>query len=183
VFQSQRTNNLDSWKELVGRALPSLELLSSPGPVANLASMSRSSSLVVCVAPGVGSCQAGPGDVDVSTARACMWRRHVRELARMGYKLIWVSECPTDMQQEWAEREELGYLVLSDETLVLSRVLGLPLQETVVGWAYEHLTLVVRKGEIVQVFRPEGPPWDAQGVVAWISRTGASRIDEGRGRF
>ncbi len=100
----------------------------------------------------------------------------------MGYELIWVSEYPADMQQEWAEREELGFLVLSDERFVLSRVLDLPLQETVIGCAYKHLTFIVRKGEIVQVFRPEGFPWDAQGVMAWLSRTGASRIGKSHDR-
>ncbi len=95
------------------------------------------------------------------------------ELAAMGYKLVWVSVCPCEVQQEWAEREDLGYVVLSDERLQLAGLLGLATLETLAGRRYRHLTVLARGGEIVQAFRPEGDLLDAQGVVAWISRVDA----------
>jgi peroxiredoxin len=88
----------------------------------------------------------------------------------MDYKLVWVSACPCDVQQDWAEREDLGYVVLSDERLELAGLLGLPTLETLAGRRYAHLTLLVRGGEIVQAFCPEGDLLDAEGVVSWIGR-------------
>jgi hypothetical protein len=157
-----------SWSGVVGRVLPSLELPSCPDPVASLGNMGRSSSLVVCVAPGVGSWPVAPGGIDVDTTRARAWRPYVLELAATGYKLVWVSSCPFDVQRDWAEREDLDYVVLSDERLQLARLLGLPTCTTMVGRRYEHLTLLARGREIVQAFRPEPSPGDAQGVTAWI---------------
>jgi peroxiredoxin len=97
----------------------------------------------------------------------------VLELAAMGYKLVWISACPCEVQQDWAEQEDLGYVVLSDERLQLATLLGLPTLETLAGRRYMHLTLLARGGEIVQAFCPEGDLLDAQGVVAWISRVDA----------
>jgi peroxiredoxin len=164
------SGGMGSWSGVVGRVLPSFELPSCPGPVASLGDMGRSSSLVVCVAPGVGSSPAvAPGGIDVDTARARAWRPYVLELAALGYRLVWVSACPCDVQRDWAEREDLGYVVLSDEGLQLARVLGLPTRTTLVGRRYEHLTLLARGREIVQAFRPAPSPGDARGVTAWIS--------------
>lgn len=145
--------------------LPSLELPSSRGQVANLASLGRSSSLIVCVA---GTSAAGPNDVD--TARAHAWQPYGLELAALGYKLAWVSACLANVQQEWAVREGLRYPVLSDTGLELARVLGLPTRETFAGRVYQNLTLIAHEDEITQVFCPVGPQPDATDVVGWISR-------------
>ncbi len=91
----------------------------------------------------------------------------------MGYKLVWVSACPCEVQQDWAEREDLGYVVLSDEGLELARLLGLPTLETLAGGRYVHLTLLVRGSEIAQAFCPEESLLDAEGIVARIGRVDA----------
>jgi peroxiredoxin len=105
------------------------------------------------------------------TPQSCAFRDHAGELAALGASVIGLSaQSPAD-QAEFAARERIRYPVLSDEELVLERVMGLPTFETSGMRLYRRLTFVAREGRIEKVFYPVFPPdRNAADVLAWLER-------------
>jgi hypothetical protein len=155
-----------SKSKLVGEMLPSIELPSFPGPKTNLLQLAKKVaneqlSLIVCVS-------AGPHVGEMDTIRAGGWRHYHLVLPALRCRVAWISTCPLDMQQEWAEKEGLcglRYTFLSDPDLKLAQRLRLLTRQLDGGRVYEYITLVTHAGEITQVFSPVDPRQDAHVVI------------------
>jgi peroxiredoxin len=79
------------------------------------------------------------------------------------------SSLPPADQREFAERERIPYPVLSDDSLQLAELLGLPTFETSGMRLYRRLTFIARDGRIEKVFYPVFPPGkDAIDVLEWL---------------
>lgn len=83
------------------------------------------------------------------TAESCEFRDLASEFSMIGLKIYGLSTQDTSYQQEAAERLHLPYPLLSDQTLELGRLLGLPAFRYDGSVLYRRSTLVVRAGEIV----------------------------------
>jgi hypothetical protein len=157
--------------KLVGEMLPSIELPSFPGPKTNLLQLGKKIaneqlSLIVCVS-------AGPNVGEMDTIRADGWRHYHLILPALRCRVAWISACPLDVKQEWAEKEGLcglGYTFLSDTDLKLAQRLKLPTRQADGGRVYEYVTLVTHAGEITQVFSPVDPRQDAHVVIRRLER-------------
>lgn len=155
--------------ELVGGMLPSIELPSFTGPKTNLLQLSKKVaseqlSLIICAS-------AGPHVGEMDTIRARGWRHLI--LPALRCRVVWISTCPLDIQQEWAEKEGLcglNYTFLGDPKLKLAQRLGLPTRQVDGSPVYEHATLVTHAGEITQVFSPVDPHKDAHVVIRRLER-------------
>jgi peroxiredoxin len=157
-------------RRLVGKMLPSFEFSSFPGSVADLAIMREPSSLIVCVAPG----PYGSGGVEADTARARGWKSYHPALVALRYRLVWASACPLGVLQEWAEREGLGFTLLSDTEFELARALGLPTAEIAGTRVYEPLTFITQEREVTRAFFPVDPLQDALVVADRLRRVHAN---------
>jgi peroxiredoxin len=80
-----------------------------------------------------------------------------------------LSTQASDYQREMAERLQLPFPVLSDESLELTTALGLPTFETS-GWTLlKRITLVIEDGRVRHVFYPVFPPDShAAEVLDWL---------------
>jgi peroxiredoxin len=164
---------------LVGTAVPAVRLPSTLGGELDLAAAAAGGDrVVVYVYPRTGrpgeplpeGWDAIPG-ARGCTPQSCAFRDHAGELAALGASVIGLSaQSPAD-QAEFAARERIRYPVLSDEELVLERVMGLPTFETSGMRLYRRLTFVAREGRIEKVFYPVFPPdRNAADVLAWLER-------------
>ncbi|ASU76993.1 peroxiredoxin [Actinopolyspora erythraea] len=161
---------------LPGAGLPRLELRGTGGGTTRLDALGAGRT-VLYVYP-----LTGRADLDLPegwdsipgahgcTAEACGFRDHHRELLDAGAAGVFgLSSQGADYQRELAERLHLPFPVLSDPTLCLARVLGLPTFEAGGLRLYRRLTLVVRGGVVEHVFYPVFPPGDhAEQVLAWL---------------
>jgi peroxiredoxin len=156
---------------LVGKMLPSIQLPFLPGPRTNLLQLAKEAaikrfSLIVCLS-------AGPHVGEMDTIRADGWRHYHLLLPALRCQMAWISTCPLDMQQEWAEKEGLrglGYTFLSDTDLKLAQRLKLPTRRVDGSRVYEHATLVTHAGEITQVFSRWTLARDAHVVIRRLER-------------
>ncbi|MEA2320341.1 MAG: hypothetical protein QOD81_191 [Solirubrobacteraceae bacterium] len=164
---------------LVGTAVPAVRLPSTLGGELDLAAAAAGGDrVVVYVYPRTGrpgeplpeGWDAIPG-ARGCTPQSCAFRDHAGELAALGASVIGLSaQSPAD-QAEFAARERIRYPVLSDEELVLERVMGLPTFETSGMRLYRRLTFVAHEGRIEKVFYPVFPPdRNAADVLAWLER-------------
>jgi peroxiredoxin len=103
------------------------------------------------------------------TPEACGFRDAHAQFADAGARVIALSTQSPDYQREMADRLHLPYPVLSDESLELTRALGLPTFETSGMTLLKRLTLVIDDGRISHVFYPVFPPDShAAEVLSWL---------------
>ena len=150
---------------LVGAALPSLALTATDGGRVDLAERSRGRRLVVFAYPRTGrpgqDSPAGWNDIPGArgcTPEACSFRDVAGDFADRGVELFGLSTQDTDYQREAVERLHLGYLLLSDASLELTRALRLPTFEIGGETFLRRLTFVARDGRIARVQYPVFPP-------------------------
>lgn len=107
------------------------------------------------------------------TPQACAFRDHFAELRALGVDhLFGLSTQDPAYQREAAERLQLPFAILSDQHLVLTSRMRLPVFETESMTLLKRLTLVIEDGVIRHVFYPVFPPdQSAAAVVAWLSGT------------
>lgn len=110
------------------------------------------------------------------TPQACGYRDHHAELVELGVRLFGLSSQGTDYQREAADRLELPYPLLSDESLRLADALRLPRFEHAGLTLLRRHTLVIDNGRIETVFYPVFPSdRDAETVIGWLREHPTSR--------
>lgn len=103
------------------------------------------------------------------TAQSCGFRDHHGLLRDLGAEIAGLSVQTVDEQRDFAERVALHYRLISDPTLQLAAVLGLPTFTAGGRTFYKRLTLIARGRRIVTVFYPVlEPERNAADVVAWL---------------
>ena len=112
---------------------------------------------------------------EIPGARGCTpessgFRDHHAELTRAGARHVFgLSSQSTRYQTELAQRLELPFPVLSDESLQLAKLLELPTFETAGMRLYRRLTMIVAQARIEHVFYPVFPPNSHAGeVLEWL---------------
>jgi len=160
---------------LPGSAVPQLALPSTQGDSFDLA-QSKSRLLVAYVYPRTGvpgrplpnGWDAIPG-ARGCTPQSCAYRDAVAEFGELDAEIVGISaQSPTE-QLAFAAREHIPFPLLSDSSLRLAEVLGLPTFEAGGMTLYKRLTFVAEAGEIVKVFYPVFPPdRDAGEVLGWL---------------
>jgi peroxiredoxin len=107
------------------------------------------------------------------TPQSCSFRDHFAELKGLGVDhLFGLSTQDSDYQREAAERLHLPFAILSDGQLELTRAMNLPTFETSGMTLLKRFTLVIRDGDVEQVFYPVFPPdRSASDVIQWFSQT------------
>lgn len=161
---------------LPGRAVPDLALRSTDGETVSLRRLGSGRAIVYVYPmsgrPGVA---LPPGWDEIPGARgctteACDFRDHYQELIDAGASVVYgMSSQDTAYQQEFVERLELPFPVLSDPDLSLAGALGLPTFEVDGQTLYKRITLVIRDGAIEHAFYPIFPPNEhAREVLRWL---------------
>ena len=105
------------------------------------------------------------------TPQSCAFRDRRAELESLGARVAGLSAQSLDDQVAFARRNHLGFPVISDPGLKLSRTLALPTFEVEGLTVYKRVTLVAERAEVAKVFYPVFPPdRNAQEVVDWLRR-------------
>ena len=164
-------------RHLEGMAMPDLELPSTSNRGVNLAKVAAPR-LIVYVYPMTGRPDRvlPQGWDEIPGARGCTpetcgFRDHHQDLAKLKAEVLGLSTQSTEYQQEMVTRLAVPFEVLSDEHFALTRALRLP-TFTIEGLTLlKRLTLIVKNGQIEQVFYPVFPPdKHAEEVIAWLRR-------------
>jgi peroxiredoxin len=159
---------------LPGKAVPSVELQSTDGPV-DVAELAQELTVLYCY-PRTGRPGEPPSPVwDLTPgARGCTpqslgFRDAHQELTSLGARVFGVSAQPLEDQREFAARVELPYPVLSDPELRLADALGLPTFEFEGARLYKRITLTLEEGRVAHAFYPVFPPNEnAAEVTRWL---------------
>lgn len=166
---------------LSGMSIPSLELRSTEGGIADLAELAEGG-LVLYVFPKMGR----PGEADPPgwdqtpgaygcTQESCSFRDRHGAFADLGYTVAGLSAQPAEEQQEAADRLHLPFPLLADPDRRAGGALRLPTFSIGGMTLYRRLTLVARAGRIATVFYPVFPPdRHPEEVLAWIRSSGRS---------
>jgi len=166
-------------KHLAGRAVPSLVLDSSQGPV-DVADIAAER-LVLYVYPGttkpgrhpLPGLYALPGGSGC-TPQSRAFRDHAAELAVLGARVAGLSVQPLEDQLEFADRAQMPFPLIADPERHLEDALGLSTFEVAGRMLYRRVTLIAEHGTIIKVFYPVFPPdRNAQEVIAWLSSSPA----------
>ncbi|WP_427868674.1 peroxiredoxin [Leucobacter luti] len=166
---------------LIRKAMPPILLPSTEGALVNLSELGEGRTILyfypLSGRPGEDlpeGWDAIPGARGCAT-EACSFRDHFAELIEAGAADVYgVSSQDPEYQGELAERLDLPFAMLSDESLALADAMRLP---TFSAPGHERLyarcTLVVTDGRIEQVFYPVFPPNEhAEEVLAWLRGRG-----------
>jgi peroxiredoxin len=162
-------------RHLKGMRLPDLALPSTSNRSINLAKLTAPR-VVLYAYPMTGrpDRKLPEGWDDIPGARGCTpetcgFRDHHKDLAKLHADVYGVSTQSTEYQQEMVKRLEVPFEVLSDEHFTLTKALKLPTFTAGGMTLLKRLTLVVKNGEIEQVFYPVFPPdKHADEVIAWL---------------
>jgi peroxiredoxin len=104
------------------------------------------------------------------TPQSCAFRDHHAELRALGADVVGLSAQLPQEQAEFAAREHIPFLLLSDPQLELAAALRLPTFEVARMRLYKRITLIVEDGAIAKVFYPVFPPdRNAAEVLAWLA--------------
>jgi peroxiredoxin len=103
------------------------------------------------------------------TPEVCGFRDALAQFDALGVRVLALSTQASDYQREMAERLQVPFPVLTDESLELTNALRLPTFETS-GWTLlKRLTLVIDDGRVTHVFYPVFPPdTHAAEVLSWL---------------
>ncbi len=161
---------------LPGLPLPRLGLMSTDGEAVDLSALPGRS--VVYAYPRTGRPDRPlldgwdmiPG-ARGCTPQSCAFRDHAAELAAAGAaRLFGLSTQDSAYQREAVDRLHLPFALLSDEQMLLTRALSLPVFQTSGLSLLKRCTLVIRDGVIEHVFYPVFPPdQNANEVLAWLA--------------
>jgi peroxiredoxin len=161
---------------LLNAAVPPMALLATTGDTINLAELDGRTVLFAYPRTGRPDEELPPGWDAIPGARGCTpetcgFRDAYGQFADLGARVVALSTQSPDYQREMAERLHVPFPVLSDESLELTRALGLPTFETSGMTLLKRLTLVIDDGRIEHVFYPVFPPdAHASEVLAWLRR-------------
>jgi len=105
--------------------------------------------------------------------QSCAFRDHFAELKQLGVNALYgLSTQDTAYQSEAVARLRLPFPLLSDESLKLTRALGLPTFQAGGMTLLKRFTAVVDDGAVTHVFYPVFPPdRNAATVTGWLSGT------------
>jgi peroxiredoxin len=163
---------------LLHARVPSIRLLSTAGRWVDLSEQPRLT-VVYCYPRTGRPDQNPPGGLEewnrIPGARGCTpqtvaFRDHFPEFQVLGVQLFGLSTQSTTYQQEVVERLKLPFELLSDESLVLTNTMRLPVFEFGGATLNRRLTMVIESGTITKVFYPVFPPdANAAEVLAWFN--------------
>jgi peroxiredoxin len=163
---------------LPGAEVPAIALPATTGGTVDLAARSAGTRVVVFAYPRTGrpGIDNPPGWDEIPGARgctpeACSFRDRMADFAAAGAEVYGLSTQDTGYQREAAERLQLPYPLLSDESLAFTRALRLPTFEVSGMELLRRLTLVLRDGRIEHVLYPVFPP-DRAAADALVVRAG-----------
>ena len=102
--------------------------------------------------------------------QSCGFRDHYSALKALNVGVFGLSSQSSSYQSEARDRLHLPFQLLSDSTLALKAMLGLPTFTTAGMDLFKRLTLIVENGKIIQVFYPVFPPdRNADAVLEWLN--------------
>jgi peroxiredoxin len=161
---------------LPGARMPALRLTATTGPELDLAELTARGSSVLFIYPRTGKPDEPlPPGWDLipgargCTPQSCAFRDLHGEFETRNILVTGLSAQSPEDQLEFATRVHLQFPLLSDESLQLAGMLGLPTFEAAGMTLYKRVTLVIRDGRIVKVFYPVFPPdRNAAEVLAWL---------------
>jgi peroxiredoxin len=161
---------------LLNAVVPPVGLPATTGDVITLSELGGRTILFCYPRTGRPGDELPPGWNEIPGARGCTpetcgFRDAHDQFADLGARVIALSTQSPDYQREMAERLHLPFPVLSDESLELTRALGLPTFETSGMTLLKRLTLVIDDGRVAHVFYPVFPPdAHASEVLVWLRR-------------
>jgi peroxiredoxin (alkyl hydroperoxide reductase subunit C) len=161
---------------LVGMAVPPVSLRATDDTMVTLASLRGRT--VVFGYPRTGE----PGKIALvddwdmipgargCTPQTCAFRDLFAELRAAGAAHVFgLSTQSNDYQAEMASRLHLPFPVLSDEKLLLTKALNLPVMEVAGLTLIKRIALIIDDGRIRHVFYPVFPPdRNAGDVLEWL---------------
>ncbi|MBX3379765.1 MAG: peroxiredoxin [Phycisphaeraceae bacterium] len=175
---------------LTDSRLPSITLFTSRGTPRNLSEMTGKAVLFFYPRSGVPGRPPPDGWDLVPSARgctphSCAYRDLASEFAALGVSIYGISTQTPDYQREFAERNHLGFELLSDSDLLLTRAMNLPTMEMppiVDGLPPGGPSTLIKRmswfcdgGSIRKVWYPVFPPdQNAATVLAWLRASGAT---------
>jgi peroxiredoxin len=170
---------------LAGAELPGLSLPSTAGAEVNLRDAAAEGTLVLYIYPRTGKpgepLPAGWDDIPGArgcTPQSCAYRDSLAEFGALGAAVVGISAQGPEEQREFAEREQIPFPLLSDDSLQLASSLRLPTFEAGGMTLYKRLSFVAEGGRIAKVSYPVFPPdRDAGEVLAWLRER--SRVEPG----
>jgi peroxiredoxin len=110
------------------------------------------------------------------TAESCGFRDFHSELKKLNVKIFGLSSQSIEHQAEAKKRLGLPFDLLSDESLILKRILGLNTFFADGSEYYERITLVIRNGMICKVFYPVlSPQTHVHDVLDWLEKEGKNQ--------
>jgi peroxiredoxin len=165
-------------RHLAGLKVPALALVATDGSSVDLSRLAGRTVVYIYPRTGVPG-QSPPDGWDLipgargCTPQSCSFRDHFAELKRLGVDHLYgLSTQGTAYQREAAQRLELPFAILSDETLALTQAIALPTFVVAGMTLLKRMVLVIDDGVITKVFYPVFPPdRSAEEVIAWL-RTG-----------
>jgi peroxiredoxin len=166
---------------LFGARLPDLRLPATTGDSVRLSDLDGA---IVFVYPRTGAPGHPPGPdwnaipgARGCTAEGCAYRDLHGEFNALGVRVFGLSTQSTEYQQEFADRIDSPFPILSDASLKLVRSLDLPTFEFEVGdvggggpnTLIQRMTWFIWQGVIRKVWYPVFPPHsNAELVLAWL---------------
>ena len=160
---------------LLGLEIPSIKLQSTQNRWIDVRQQSQKAT-VFFFYPRTG--EAGrimPEDWDMipgargCTPQSCAFKEMYEEFLAEGFDVFGVSSQSNMYQQEFSERMTIPFGLLSDESFVLTKVLGLPTFEYQAQRLIKRLAFITAEGKIIKFFYPVFPPNEnAANVFRWI---------------
>ena len=160
---------------LVGIAMPKISLRSTSGRLVDVSELTATRTVIYCYpmtgVPGTplpDGWDAIPG-ARGCTPQSCNFRDHYQELLGLQCDVFGLSTQTAGYQREMADRLHLPFEVLSDSEFRLCDALRLPTFAVEGTRLLKRLTLIVRGGQVEQVFYPVFPPNEsADHVLRWL---------------
>ena len=144
---------------LINAVVPAVELRATTGDTVKLDELTGRTILFCYPRTGRPDEELLPGwDARGCTPETCGFRDAHSQFQELGARVIALSTQSTEYQRELAERLDLPFPVLSDESLEFTHALGLPTFETSGLTLIKRITLVIDDGRITRVFYPVFPP-------------------------
>jgi peroxiredoxin len=160
---------------LTGRPLSRIVLFGSDGLPHNLDELVQER-VVLYVYPATGKPGWDPSpDWDAipgapgCTVQSLGFRDEFSAFAALGYGVVGMSGQSSDDQREFAARQSIPFLLLSDPTFKVAASLGLPTFVAGATRFYKRLALVIEGATIRKAFYPVFPPQEnAARVLTWL---------------
>jgi peroxiredoxin len=159
---------------LTGLPLPALDLPSTEGSTVNPAELTDTTVIYIYPRTGRPDQELPDGWNEIPGARgctpqSCAFRDHYAELQELGVSVYGLSTQDTNYQSEAVHRLHLPFPLLSDASLEFAKTLNLPTFDVDGMTLIKRITLIIRHGEIAQVFYPVFPPHEnAENLIAWL---------------